>query len=48
MADLAARSLAERCGLVGDRARPERDTRRRTTRWRQAKRRQTAGIEALD
>jgi DNA replication protein DnaC len=48
MADIAALSGEERCGLWVDRALTERDTRRLTTRVRQATRRQTAGIEALD
>ena len=48
MADSAARSCEERFGLRVDRARTERDHRRLPTRLRQAKLRQTAGIEAID
>ena len=48
MADIAALSCEERFGLLVDRELTERDTRRLTTRLRQAKLRQTAGIEDLD
>ena len=48
MADSAARSFEERFGLRVDREITERDNRRLTTRLRQAKRRQTACIEARD
>ena len=48
MADLAALSFAERFGLLVDRELTERDTRRLTTRLRQAKLRQTACIEDID
>jgi DNA replication protein DnaC len=48
MADIAALSFEERFGLLVDRELTERDTRRLTTRLRQAKLRQTACIEALD
>ncbi len=48
MTDLAALSFEERFGLLVDRERTERDTRRLTTRLRQAKLRQTACIEAID
>ena len=48
MADIAALSFEERFGLLGDRARTERDNRRLTTRLRQAKLRQTACIEDSD
>ena len=46
--DIAALSVEERFGLLGDRELTERDTRRLTTRLRQAQLRQTAGIEAID
>jgi DNA replication protein DnaC len=42
MADIAALSFEERFGLLVDRERTERDTRRLTTRLRQAQLRQTA------
>jgi DNA replication protein DnaC len=48
MSDIAALSFEERCGLLVDRELTERDTRRLTTRLRQAKLRQTAGIEDID
>ena len=48
MADIAALSFEERFGLLVDRELTERDTRRLTTRLRQAKLRQTACIEDLD
>ena|ERR1700752_3979191 len=48
MADIAALSCEARFGLVVDRELTERDTRRLTTRLRQAKLRQTACIEDLD
>jgi DNA replication protein DnaC len=48
MADIAALSFEERCGLLGDRELTERDPRRLTTRLRQATLRQTAGMEAID
>jgi DNA replication protein DnaC len=47
MADLAARSLEERVGLLVARALPARAHRRLTTRLRQAKLRQTAGLEDM-
>jgi DNA replication protein DnaC len=47
MADIAALSFEERFGLLVDRECTERDTRRLTTRLRQAKLRQTACIEAI-
>jgi hypothetical protein len=43
-----ARSCAERLGRRVDRARPERATRRLTTRLRPAQRRPTAGLAARD
>lgn len=46
--DIAALTCEERGGLLVDRARTERANRRLTTRLRQAKLRQTAGIDALD
>ena len=46
--DSAALPCEERFGLLVDRARTERETRRLTTRLRQAKLRQTACIEASD
>ena len=48
MPDIAALPFEERCGLLVDRACTERDNRRLTTRLRQAKLRQTAGIEDID
>src|SRR5215471_14350573 len=48
MADIAALSFEERFGLLVDRELTERDTRRLTTRLRQAKLRQTACIEDID
>ena len=48
MPDLAALSFEERFGLLVDRELTERDTRRLTTRLRQAKLRQTACIEDID
>jgi hypothetical protein len=48
MPDIAALPFAERFGLLVDREGTERDNRRLTTRWRQAKLRQTACSEALD
>src|SRR5262245_57690363 len=48
MTDLAALSFEERFGLLVDRELTERDTRRLTTRLRQAKLRQTACIEDID
>ena len=48
MADIAALSFEERFGLLVDRELTERDTRRLTTRLRQAKLHQTACIEHLD
>jgi DNA replication protein DnaC len=48
MADSVARRGEERVGLWVDRELTERDTRRLTTRWRQAKLRQTAGVEDRD
>jgi DNA replication protein DnaC len=48
MADIAALSFEERFGRLVDRELTERDTRRLTTRLRQAKLRQTACIEDLD
>ena len=48
MADIAALTFEERLGLLVDRELTERDTRRLTTRLRQAKLRQTACIEDLD
>jgi DNA replication protein DnaC len=46
--DMAALTFAERLGLLVDRALTERANRRLTTRWRQAKLRQTACIEDID
>ena len=48
MPDIAALSFEERFGLLVDRELTERDTRRLTTRLRQAKLRQTACIEDID
>jgi DNA replication protein DnaC len=48
MPDIAPLTVEERCGLLVDRACTEREHRRLTTRLRQAKRRQTAGLEDLD
>ena len=48
MADIAALSFEERFGLLVDRELTERDTRRLTTRLRQAKLRQTACLEDID
>jgi DNA replication protein DnaC len=48
MADIAALSFEDRFGLLVDRELTERDTRRLTTRLRQAKLRQTACIAAID
>src|SRR5215467_4178140 len=48
MSDIAALSFEERFGLLVDRELTERDTRRLTTRLRQAKLRQTACIEDID
>src|SRR5919197_2407183 len=48
MADITALSFEERFGLLVDRELTERDTRRLTTRLRQAKLRQTACIEDID
>ena len=48
MADIAALSFEERFGLLVDRERTESDTRRLTTRVRQAKLRQTDCIEDID
>jgi DNA replication protein DnaC len=48
MADIAALSFEEPFGLLVDRELTERDTRRLTTRLRQAKLRQTACIEDID
>jgi hypothetical protein len=45
---IAALTFEERLGLLVDRALTERETRRLTTRLRQAKLRQTACIEAID
>lgn len=45
---MAALSVEERLGLLVDRESTEREQRRLTTRLRQATRRHTAGIEALD
>ena len=47
VADIDTLSFEERFGLLVDRARTERDTRRLTTRLRQANLRQTACIEAI-
>src|SRR5438270_13157554 len=47
-ADIDTRSFEARCGLLVDRERTERDTRRLTTRLRQATLRQTACLEAID
>ena len=46
--DIAARTVEERWGLRGDRACTERANRRRPTRWRLAKRRQTACLAESD
>ena len=46
--DMVALTFEERLGLLVDRERTERENRRLTTRLRQAKLRQTAGIEAID
>src|SRR5437899_11212697 len=46
--DMAALNVEERVGLLVDRELTERDTRRLTTRLRQAKLRQTACIEDID
>ena len=48
MADIGALSFEERFGLLVDRELTERDTRRLTTRLRQAQLRQTACIEDID
>jgi len=48
MPDIAALTFEERCGLLVDREITERETRRLTTRLRQAKLRQTACIEDID
>lgn len=48
MSAIAALSFEERFGLLVDRELTARDTRRLTTRLRQAKLRQTACIEAMD
>src|SRR2546428_1488634 len=48
MADIMALSFEERFGLLVDRECTERDTRRLTTRLRQAKLRQTACVEDID
>ena len=48
MADIAALTFEERLGLLVDRELTERDTRRLTTRLRQAKLRQAACIEDID
>ena len=48
MPDIAALTFEERFGLLVDRELTERENRRLTTRWRQAKLRQTAGIEDID
>jgi len=48
MPDLTALSVEERLGLLVDREVTERNTRRLTTRLRQAKLRQSACLEALD
>src|SRR5215470_1781380 len=48
MTDLAALSFEERFGLLVDRELTERDTRRLTTRLRQAKLRQIASLEDID
>jgi IstB-like ATP binding protein len=45
---MVALTFEERLGLLVDRERTERENRRLTTRLRQAKLRQTAGIEAID
>ena len=46
--DMVALTFEERLGLLVDRERTERENRRLTTRLRQAKLCQTAGIEAID
>jgi hypothetical protein len=43
-----ALSFAERLGLLGDREMTVRSDRRLTTRWRQAKLRLSASVEAID
>jgi DNA replication protein DnaC len=48
MPDIAALTFEERFGLLVDRECTERENRRLTTRLRQAKLRQTAGIEDID
>jgi hypothetical protein len=48
MPEVATRSFEERLGLLGDRELTEREDRRLTTRWRQAKLRQAAWLEDLD
>ena len=48
MSDIAALTCEERFGRLVDRELTERENRRPTTRWRQAKRRQTACIEDID
>ena len=48
MPDIAALTFEERVGLLVDRECTERENRRLTTRWRQAKLRQTACIEDMD
>jgi hypothetical protein len=48
MTDLGTLSCEDRFGLLVDRELTERDTRRLTTRLRQAKLRQTACIEDVD
>src|SRR5215475_2867782 len=48
MPDIAALTFEERLGLLVDRELTERETRRLTTRLRQAKLRQTACLEAID
>jgi hypothetical protein len=48
MPEITALSFAERLGLLVDRESTERENRRLTTRWRQAKLRQTACIEEID
>jgi hypothetical protein len=45
--EIATLRFEARLGLLVDRALTEREDRRRTTRWRQAKRRQAAGLEDL-
>jgi hypothetical protein len=46
--DRVARTFEERLGLLVDRELTERENRRLTTRWRQAKRRQTACSDDID